>query len=96
YLMAHAAIRALNERLRTGRSSSAALSLARTARLLTNTGTSEPDIPIRADNRHDTAQSVEHTSWGPARRLRAPLTIDGVDIRTALPARDLGSDPAVW
>ncbi len=96
YLMAHAAIRALTERLRTGRGSSAALSLARTARLLTDNGASEPGIPVRGEDGQDTAPSIEHTSWGPARRLRAPLTIDGVDIRAELPARDLGSDPAVW
>lgn len=96
YLMAHAAIRALAERLRTGRSSSAALSLARTARLLTDNGASEPGIPIRAEDQQDTAPSIEHTSWGPARRLRAPLTIDGVHLRADLPAHDLGSDPAVW
>lgn len=96
YLMAHAAIRALTGRLRTGRSSSAALSLARTARLLTDNGISEPGTPIRTEDEHDTAPEIEHTSWGPARRLRVPLTIDGVDIRAELSAHDLGSDPAVW
>ncbi len=96
YLVAHAAIRALTERLRTGRSSTAALSLARTARLLTDNGTSEPGVPIRTEDEHDTAPDAEHTSWGSARRLRVPLTIDGVTIRADHPAHDLGSDPAVW
>ncbi|PRI10487.1 acyl-CoA transferase [Leucobacter massiliensis] len=102
YLMAHAAIRALSERLRTGRSSSATLSLARTARLLTGTvtgigtATHDPGAPIREEDARDIAPQIEHTSWGPARRLRAPLAIDGVDLRAALPARELGSDPAVW
>ncbi|SDC62571.1 CoA-transferase family III [Sanguibacter gelidistatuariae] len=96
YLMAHAAIRALAGRLRTGRGSSAALSLARTAGLLTQNGTSELGPPIRSEDEHDIARAFEHTSWGPARRLRAPVAIDGVDFRAHLPARDLGSDTAAW
>jgi crotonobetainyl-CoA:carnitine CoA-transferase CaiB-like acyl-CoA transferase len=96
YLMAHASIRALAERLRTGRANSATLSLARTARLLTDNGTCEPGAQIRAEDGYDIAKPIEHTSWGVARRLRAPLTIDGVEIRADLPARDLGSDSAVW
>ncbi len=96
YLMAHAAIQAFTERVRTGRGSSAVLSLARTARLLTQNGTVEPGTRIRPEDGNDVVPVVEHTSWGPARRLRAPLAIDGVDIRAALPARDLGGDPAAW
>ncbi|MET1044482.1 MAG: CoA transferase [Microbacteriaceae bacterium] len=96
YLMAHAAIRALATRHTTGRGSRALLSLARTAHLLTSQGTAQPGSPFRAEDERDVAPAVEHTSWGPARRLLPPLSIDGVDIRADLPARSLGSDSANW
>lgn len=94
YLMAHAAVQAFSHRLRSGRGSSAALSLARTARLLTKHGTSPPGTLIHREDERDIAPAVEHTSWGPARRLRPPLVIHGVDIRADLPAHTLGSEPA--
>ena len=96
YLMAHAAIRALTTRLQTGSGTSAQLSLARTARLLTESGTFEPAAPIRPEDEHDVAPAIELTSWGQAHRLRAPLKVTGVDIRAERPARSLGSDPAAW
>jgi crotonobetainyl-CoA:carnitine CoA-transferase CaiB-like acyl-CoA transferase len=96
YLMAHAAIRALATRLRTGRGSRASLSLARTARLLTSHGAGKPGDSLRPEYERDLAPGLEHTTWGPARRLLQPLSIDGVDIRSDVPARDLGSDPLSW
>ena len=105
YLMARAVIMALTERMRTGRVQRASLSLARTALLLTGGG-AHPDRsadlsiagahPLRAEDDDDLSTSVEHTSWGPARRLRSPMAIDGVDLSAVGPARALGSDRAEW
>ena len=36
------------------------------------------------------------TSWGPARRLLPPVSVDGVPMRWSLPATELGSAPARW
>jgi hypothetical protein len=96
YLMAHAALRALAIRLRTGHGARASLSLARTALLLTGQGPVEPGAPLRGEDERDVALPVEHTSWGPARRLLPPLSVHGVDIRADVPARGLGSDTAAW
>lgn len=99
YLMAAAAIRAFTERLRSGRGARAALSLARTARLLVGSAVAadgadpEPVSPARSD---DLSSSLEQTTWGPARRVRMPLQLDGVDFSVDLPARDLGGDEPAW
>lgn len=96
YLMAHAAIRALATRLRTGRGSRASLSLARTARLLTAGGAHLPKMLLRPEGDDDVAPELEHTSWGPARRLRQPIAVEGVVWGARLPARELGSDAPSW
>ena len=96
YLMAHAAIRALETRLRSGRGSRAALSLARTARLLTAGGAALPSTLLRPEDDGDLASAVEHTSWGPARRLLPPVGVEGVALRPRRPARELGGDMPRW
>lgn len=96
YLMAAAAIRALADRDRTGRGAQAMLSLARTARLLTEAGTRTEHAPLHAETEADLTPDIEHTEWGPARRLAVPLAVSGVAFRAEAPARSLGSDPANW
>lgn len=96
YLMAYAALRALAARHRSGRIRSARLSLARTADLLVGHGTASPTSSIRPEDDGDLAPAIERTTWGPARRIRVPLTVPGVDLRADLPARDLGGDRAAW
>lgn len=96
YLMAAAALRGLATRLTTGKGSRASLSLARTAALLTSHKPSAPGEAMRVEDAADLAPGTEHTSWGAARRLRAPVTIDGVRLQAELPARSLGSDSAAW
>jgi hypothetical protein len=39
---------------------------------------------------------IERTVWGDARRLPAPLTVEGAPVRWSLPARPLGSDQPLW
>lgn len=94
YLLAAAALRGLRAR-RTGTGpTTARLSLARTAALLTSTQGAplEGDLPaeLPVDDR------IEATPWGAARRLRAPLTIHGVAYGWDRPARALRTDPPAW
>lgn len=96
YLIAAAALTGLARRLRSGAASRSRLSLARTALWLTEAGTANPDAALRPESEADLARSTERTSWGGARRLLPPLEIEGTPLRWDLPARDLGSDPAVW
>ena len=96
YLMAAAVVRGLIVKATQQRATRARLSLARTAALLM---AAPGDIgaqqlaPIAAD---DYAPELEHTDWGPARRLRAPAVIDGMALAWPRGASDLGSAPARW
>jgi crotonobetainyl-CoA:carnitine CoA-transferase CaiB-like acyl-CoA transferase len=95
YLMAASVITLLAERLRSGRGGSARLSLARTAKLLIETG---PGIaqPLQAEEESDQGMLVEQTPWGPAHRLRVPLKITGTPLQWAIAASELGSHRAQW
>ena len=98
YLMAAAVVRAVLARLVEQRVMSARLSLARTAALLMAHpghagGQSLALVPAGAD---DYAPQLEQTSWGPARRLRPPVTIDGAPMAWDTGASDLGSATPQW
>ncbi|MCA1323869.1 CoA transferase [Herbaspirillum sp. alder98] len=97
YLMAAAALRGLTLRWQDGVGSDWRLSLARTALLLTqqapDAAQKEALAPETAD---DLGPAIEATAWGPARRLRDALEIDGVPLHWTLPAGPLGSAPAAW
>lgn len=100
YLAAAAVLRGLVERRLQGQGCSARLSLARTACLLaehagTGTGTGH-GAPCAPESAADLDTTLEHTAWGPAQRLRAPLTIDGTPMRWDLAAGPLRSAPAQW
>ncbi|MGY2237421.1 CoA transferase [Pseudomonas gingeri] len=96
YLMAAAAIRALTERLDSGRGGTARLSLARTAKLLVEQGPVNDPEPLRREVPADRSTLVEYTVWGPAHRLAAPLNIEGSPLRWQFPAGELGAHPAKW
>lgn len=96
YLMAHAAIRALTRRTISGDGTAARLSLARTAELLIGLGAQDPGPALDPEHAGDLAPEVEHTVWGAARRLRAPLTIAEVDLVSATPAAPLGHGRPIW
>lgn len=72
YLMAYATIRSLTHALRRGQGSDAQLSLARTARLLTDAEPSLPGPGICEADENDFSAASELTSWGPASRIKAP------------------------
>lgn len=94
YLLAAAALTGLVAR-RTGQGTTTArLSLARTAALLTDAPGAALGGPLPSDP--PVADAVETTTWGAARRLEPPLRIAGVDVRWDRPARALRSDPPAW
>ncbi|MRW86596.1 acyl-CoA transferase [Pseudoduganella sp. FT26W] len=97
YLLAAAVVRALIARLTEGRTLRARLSLARTARLLTEApaaGLAPRALTPPSDR--DLAPQLEHTEWGPARRYLPPVAIDGAAMAWDRPASSLGSSAAHW
>jgi len=97
YLMAAAAIRGLGLRRTEGTGSRWRLSLARTAMMLIDAGVARaPATPEGAAPPAVVDAPIERTVWGDARRLPAPLTVEGAPVRWSLPARPLGSDQPLW
>jgi len=94
WLMAAAVLRGLARRL-DGNGHAARLSLARTAALLAAAGPPR-DADWRPAAAADYAPAEEATDWGPALRLRQPLTIGEVRLQWASPARRLGSGEPRW
>ena len=91
YLMAAAVLKGLHRRMSEGGGARARLSLARTAETLMGWGAQadgDAPAPRTAD---DLAAEVEQTGWGPARRLKPPLSIAGTAMHWDIPARPLGS-----
>jgi hypothetical protein len=72
-------------------------SLARTAQLLIQADSDREDgngtRPIEVP---EPLPELEHTGWGPARRLPPPVAVAGAPLRWTRPARALGSDPPAW
>lgn len=99
YLMAAAALRALEQRWRHGHGAQVRASLARSGALLM-TAPRDPAAPpppaVNESPQDDWAPEVESTAWGPARRLRWPLSVAGVQPRWRHPAGPLGSSDATW
>lgn len=89
YLMAAAAIRLLSS------GGSARLSLARTAKLLIESGAGTQE-PLRPEDEHDRGVLVEQTPWGPAQRLNVPLKITGTPLQWTLASCELGSHRPQW
>lgn len=96
YLMAASVLRLLARRLSDGTGGQARLSLARTAAFLIAAGPAEPEPAFAPETPEDRAPEVEPTSWGPARRLRPPLTVAGAALRWDRAARNLGDDAPAW
>jgi hypothetical protein len=96
YVAAAAAVRGLTRRLTEGIGSGARTSLARTAALLTSgpIGTPGAGFPEVGDD--DLNPEIEETGWGPARRMRPPVAIEGSHMRWTIPAGPLGSCEPIW
>nr|WP_090320849.1 CoA transferase [Duganella sp. CF517] len=91
YLMAAAVLRGVLYRLADNRAMGARLSLARTAKLLTDTVYDEGAQPLAAAGEADLSALIEHTEWGAARRLLPPVVIGGAPMAWDRPAASLGS-----
>jgi len=95
-MIAATVVRALAHALHQEEMFDGHLSLARTAELLI-TCPQEESSEFESDPRQsDLSPHIEKTPWGNAKRLVAPLMIDGTPMRWDLPACALGSSEAVW
>ncbi|AWK88793.1 CoA transferase [Azospirillum thermophilum] len=95
-LLATAALRGLTRRLLTGRGSRWRSSLARVAALLVSLPGPQDGPLIEGPARDDFADRPEATGWGPALRLKPPLSVEGAALRWDRPAGPLGIDDARW
>ena len=96
YLMAAAALHALAERVRSGTVMSARLSLAKTADFLSRYRVGDCLPELKPVGNGDFNSAVEETGWGPARRLKFPVTTSSVKPCWDYPAGLLRSSSAVW
>lgn len=96
YLLAATVIRGITQRLNNVNNLTARLSLARTAKLLTDSGQYEAEPKLAAENFFDIASPVEGTGWGNAKRLKPPVAIRDVPLYWTLPASPLGSSEPAW
>ncbi|MCR9138331.1 MAG: CoA transferase [Alphaproteobacteria bacterium] len=96
YLLAAAVLHALNERAIGGRIVSARLSLARVAHMLSASKRPEISGGLAPETPADLDPQVEDTHWGPARRIRFPMTLAAVTHAWDHPAGPLRASPATW
>lgn len=98
YLLATAALKGLEYRVKTGKGSISRASLARTGTLLLTTldpsGLSRPHL--RTETPEDLSQTIENTAWGPAKRLKWPVSVSGVEMRWPIGAGPLKRHDARW
>lgn len=94
YLLAAAVVQGLSRQRATGLASRARTSLARVAALLVDGPASADAETAIVEMLGDSAQAIEPTAWGPARRLRPPLDVAGNAMRWPLPAGPLGASDA--
>jgi hypothetical protein len=95
YFMAATAIRAVTRRLDEGFGTEARLSLARTAKLLTDQGRGDPSSLLLPETSADLSPIIEHTDWD-ARRLAPPTSLACAAMQWEWPARKLGSAVPAW
>jgi hypothetical protein len=97
YLLAAATCRGIVRALQGGGASEFHLSLARTAKLLTDMGDrGDPTAPGIATGEVDRWLETTSTAFGVVRRVRCPGGIDGIEPRWTIPAGPTGVDPPVW
>lgn len=102
YTLAACALHGWADRLEQGHASTWKTSLAAHAELLWPTvatatpmaSTAEPASPGPGDD--GLATEVEVTTWGPVRRARPPLHIQGIDLGWATGSANHGTSPATW
>jgi hypothetical protein len=90
YLMAAAAIHGLIDRLTRRCGSEWRTSLAATAAVLVGYPTDPSAKTLSPEQASDFIEKLELTTWGPACRLKPPVSIEGVPIFWERPAGELG------
>jgi hypothetical protein len=96
YILAAAAIRGLVELLKPRRGTEARASLARTALLLAAHRRPSSVFQLDGPGPNEFQDVAEATAWGPARRLRLPFEIEGLQFRWDRPAGPLGTARPCW
>ena len=98
YLLATAALRGLERRLKTGTGSIARASLARTGALLMTTlsHAEKSNQALAQETEADQALAIENSYWGAARRLQWPVGVAGINMQWDQPSGPLGSSQATW
>jgi hypothetical protein len=66
------------------------------AALLIDQPIAQQSEPIAPEEPNDLSENIEETTWGPARRIRPPVIVDGSPLRWDLPASALGSSEPKW
>jgi hypothetical protein len=96
YLMAAAVVRSLIWRITENRATTARLSLARTAQSLIELPRTASVAEGLATSSSDFSASLEHTEWGPAKRCKSPVSVNGVALAWRHSASPLGSAEPRW
>ena len=98
YILATAALRGLEIRLKTGTGSIARASLARTGALLMTTlnHLEKSKQALAPETEADQAAAIENSYWGVARRLHWPVDVSGINMQWDQPPGPLGSSEATW
>lgn len=96
YLMAAAVLSALTAAAKNKKVPQARLSLARTAALLDGLGKTATGADITAAMPLDYTSKTEHSGWGPAQRLTAPLHLGPTSTTWDIPAAPCGSSAPAW
>ena len=96
YLLAAATIRGLVNRLSTGSGVIVRSSLAQMAALLTGCGACSADDQSRPAYKDEEPSYAEGTFWGPAKRLRAPLSVADTAFHWDRAAGPYGASTAKW
>lgn len=96
YLMAASALTLLTRAVEGQGAGTARLSLSRTGALLTRHRQGVPGYLGLTHEPDDHTPGEEATSWGPARRLRPALTVEGAPVAWSRPALAVGSAEAAW
>lgn len=105
YTLAACALHGWADRIEHGRASTWKTSLAAHAELLWSAPDDNPEDHRAAGDLHasfaaigegDLGPEVESTSWGPIRRVRAPLSIEGVHLGWVTGGADHGTSPPTW
>ena len=92
YLLASAALHGWARHGQDGSGLTARVSLARTAKILIDGPRTDANTDLAPATDVDWQPELEQTAWGPSRRLRPPVSIEGVPLTWDCPATALGGE----